>query len=94
MRAAVNDFHRLHPEVWTLFERFALEAASTGRRRFGVAAVWERLRWETAVNPDYASHGEWKLNNNYRAFYARRFMRAHPEHAGFFATRRQTSKAA
>lgn len=88
MLAEVRAFHAAHPEVWELFERFALEAARS-RSHFGVGAVWERMRWETAVNPRYADHGEYKLNNNFRAFYARRFMRLHPEHEGFFRTRVQ-----
>lgn len=33
-----------------------------------------------------------KLNNNYRAYYARRFHKMYPQHDGFFRTREQTSK--
>ena len=38
------------------------------------------------------NNGEFKLNNNYRAFYARAFMKKYPEYAGFFRLREQTSE--
>lgn len=91
LRDEVTRFHRAHPEVWKLFERFTFEAIQRGRNHFGVGAVWERLRWETMVNPEYDLDGAFRLNNNYRAFYARRFMRLYPQHEGFFRTRVQIS---
>lgn len=62
-------------------------------------AVWElfvrftleRIRWESDVATDEGG-STFKLNNNYRAFYARRFMRMYPEWSGFFRTREQPSK--
>lgn len=85
-------FHRQHPEVWKLFERFAFEAIAVEHRdKWGVGAVWERMRWETRVNRT-AYPQTFKLNNNYRAFYARAFARKHPEHAEFFRTREQKSQ--
>jgi hypothetical protein len=69
-----------------MFERFALEAHGLGRRRIGVALVWERIRWESLLR----TQGEaWKLNNDYRALYARRFMNDHPEARGLFEVRLQ-----
>ena len=32
------------------------------------------------------------INNNYKPFYARRFMACYPQHEGFFRTRKQTSE--
>lgn len=84
-------FHRTHPEVWDLFARFALELLRSGRKRIGAGAIWERIRWETMVNPDYADRKEFKLNNNFRAFYARRFERMYPGYEGCFEKRRQIS---
>jgi hypothetical protein len=82
----VTQFHHAHPEVWTYFERFTLELIRAGRTRYGAKGVMERVRWETALG------GEgFKINNNFTAFYARRFERLHPEHEGFFAKREQVS---
>jgi hypothetical protein len=75
-----------NPQVYELLRRFALEARRSGRRRMGIAALFERVRWFTAIE----THGDdFKLNNNWRAFYARLLMQNEPELAGFFETRVQ-----
>ena len=90
MQFEVAAFHKKHPEVWKLFVRFTQQRIGHGFSHYSVNAIFERIRWETDVAVDGAS--SFKLNNNYRAFYARRFMRLHPEHVGFFRTRKQLSK--
>ena len=90
MRAQCNEFHQQHPDVWDLFERFALDMIARGFEHYSVAAVWERIRWEKDAGGDGQS--EFKLNNNHKAFYARRFHRKHPQYDGFFRTREQTTK--
>ena len=92
MRAACNEFHLQHPDVWRLFVKFALEKAALGYDHFGVGSVFERLRWETSKGGE---EPELKINNNFRAFYARRFNRMHPYLGGgeFFRTRIQVSES-
>jgi hypothetical protein len=78
-------FHSENPHVYQLVCRFALEAIRAGRRHYGMKAIIERARWHTLVE----THGdEWRFNNNWTSFYARLFVRDHPEHAGFFELRR------
>jgi len=89
--AEVVAFHRAHPEVWAHFERYALQLVLAGRARFGARCVWERLRWESLVNPGAFGSDELKLNNNHFPFYSRRFARLHPEHAQLFRFRVQRS---
>lgn len=90
MREQVNRFHKDHPEVWDLFVRFTLDRIKRGFRNYSSKAIFERIRWETdSAGGDGVS--SWKLNNNYPAFYARRFAKIFPEHAEFFRTRKQTS---
>lgn len=79
-----------HPEVWRLFLHFTFQAINAGHKHMGVAAVWERIRWETTVGAQYTDES-WKLNNNFRAPAARRFAELYPRHATFFRTRRQRS---
>ena len=89
MREECGKFHARNPEVWRLFERFALEKIRLGFAHYGAKAVLERVRWE------YAEGGhepELKVNNNFPAFYARRFAREYPQYAGFFRTRAQVSE--
>lgn len=83
-------FHEAHPEVWELFERFALERIAAGFKHYSARGIFHRIRWEVA-RPDYDPDTEFKLNNNHSPFYARRFHRLHPEWNGFFRTRRQIS---
>ena len=77
------DFHKANPAVYATFERFALEALKH-RRKFGARMIWERMRWEVLI---VTRGSDYKLNDHYTPFYARLFMREHPEHAGCFETR-------
>ncbi len=95
MREQVEDFHRQHPIVWDLFKRFTFEVLRKGFKNYSVNAIFERIRWEQDIMIGANEHlkdARFKLNNNYRAFYARRFMAAYPHHDGFFRTRKQTSE--
>ncbi len=83
-------FSSQHPKVNELFVRFTKEIIDRGFSNYSVSAIFERIRWETD-QADVDGKSTFKLNNNYRAWYARRFMDANPEHAGFFRTRIRTS---
>ena len=73
-----------NPEVWRLFVRFAEDLATLGRR-FGIGQLAERVRWECAVAyPDK----EFKVNNSYRAYLARRLMDDVPTCRGLIEIRR------
>ena len=89
MREQVSAFHCKHPEVWDLFVKFSFEMIGKGYKNYSVKGVFERIRWEIDAGGDGVT--TFKLNNNYTAFYARRFMRAYPQHDGFYRTRKQIS---
>ena len=84
LEQAMESFHRDNPQVYELFKQYTGRARRSGRKHFGVGAVWERLRWETQIE---TVNDEFKLNNNHRAYYARKYMRDFPEAQGFFRTR-------
>ncbi len=91
-----EQFHSDNPHIYTLFCRFALEAARR-RDHYSVAAIWERIRWHLDVetdeemkNPDDRDKSL-KLNNNHKAYYARMFHKDHPHLDGFFRTRELTA---
>ena len=92
LRSQCTAFHRKHPQVWDLFVKFSFEMISRGYRNYSVNAVFERIRWEIDAGGDGTS--TFKLNNNYRAFYSRRFMRTYPQFDGFYRIRRQASEDA
>ena len=79
-----NEYHRQNPHIYQAFEKKTLEAISRGYKHCSAKGVFEILRWETAVA---ANHDEYKINNNYTPFYARLFMKNHPEHQEFFRVR-------
>ena len=83
-----RQWHKENPQVWILFERFTFDRINRGFEHYSAQAIWERIRWETGTGAD----SSFKLNNNYRGFYARAFEKMHPEHEGFFRKRVQTSK--
>ena len=56
------------------------------RKHYSSRAVFHALRWETVID----SGGEFKINNNWSPFYARKFMKESPSHEGFFRSRVQT----
>jgi hypothetical protein len=90
MRQQVIEFTEANPDVWRLFCGFTFDLINRGFSNYSANAIFERIRWEKDVGGNGVI--EFKLNNNYRAFYARAFMRKYPEHEGFFRTRDQVSK--
>lgn len=80
------DYHANNPHVYELFKTYANMAKKRGFKNFGAGAVFERLRWHMNVE---TTGDPFKLNNNYRAFYARLLMEEDPSFEGFFRTRRQ-----
>lgn len=76
-------YHADHPEVWVLFERFALQS-SRRRNRYSPWSVGGRVRWEG----DFVGDVDYKLSNNHIAYYSRAWMLLDPAVRGrFFATR-------
>lgn len=68
-----------------LFEKMALHIAGELKyKRYSARAIIDRIRWHEEI--EKGNHA-FKCGNNYTPDLARWFMRAHPEHAGFFVTR-------
>lgn len=81
-------YDEAHPEVYAILRRLAFEwKRRTGRHRLGIAALFERARWELSVQTGESP----SLNNDYRSFYARKLMRDEPALAGMFELRRSVA---
>ena len=78
------EWDRANPEFYELFKRFTLQLLRAGRNNIGSALIMERIRWETMLR---TSGEPFKVNNNYKSIYARRFMRDFPQHEGCFRIR-------
>lgn len=84
-QAEFEAFHEANPHVYRELRRMALWAHGRGHRRGAIELFWNRLRWEAYAQ----TMGDvYKLNNNYKSFYARRLMAHEPALAGFFETRK------
>ena len=86
--ARAERFHAANPHVYDLFKKYTFEAIMAGREHFSVISIFERIRWYT----DVETQGDpFKINQNFATYYGRQFMRDHPEHDGFFRTRKLRS---
>lgn len=84
------DYHAKHPEVWDMFVDFTLQMVRRGFHNYSIKAIFERIRWEKDAGGD--GETQFKINNNYAPYYARRFMKMYPAHDGFFRTRKLTTE--
>jgi hypothetical protein len=83
LRAAAEKWMDENPEAMRLFRRFASQMLAAGKR-FGIGQLTERVRWECALK----TRGEpFKVNNNFRAYIARRLIRENPRYAGLIEVR-------
>ncbi len=90
LRDAAAAFHKAHPKVYELFDRFTRDRINRGFEYYSAKAIFERIRWET--DQAKTEGNEFKLNNNFPPFYARAWMATNPEYQGFFRIRIQISK--
>lgn len=80
-----EKFHRDNGNVYCTLRRLALEWKNqTGGQKLSISALFERARWDLAIESD---DPEYRLNNNYRAFYARLLMRREKDLDGVFELR-------
>lgn len=78
-------FHAANPQVYVALRRLALGLRDRGFVSYGIAGLFEQLRWTYALQ---TGGDAYKLNNNYRSHYARLLMDNEPGLVGFFETRR------
>ena len=93
LEKAALEFHGKYPHVYQLVCRFAEQAIRRGYDRYGIAAIWERVRWEISMGFQSNVEAEdFKMPNNHRATYSRMWLNDHPEHPKFFQICRLRSK--
>ena len=83
LRAVAHEWMRAHPVALSLLRKYAGELVAAGVGRFGVALLWERLRYDTVIDRGLVNGGGdgggVKLPNNHRAYVAREMVRLWPE---------------
>ena len=78
-------FHADNPQVYEALHRLAVDLVDAGQRRFSIAMIYEVLRWQHAMR---TTDTQFKLNNDFRAGYARLLMANDSKLVGVFETRR------
>ena len=85
-----REFHAANPLVYQYMCKFARQyRAKFPTEKVGAKALYEKVRWEvwmTTSDPDF------KINNNFTAYYAREMMRREKDLEGIFETRKLREK--
>lgn len=78
--------YRTNPNVYRMFEAFALQAIQAGITRLSAWLIANRMRWEVELQKQVDE--EFKISNDFIGLYARLFMARHPQYSGYFVTKR------
>jgi hypothetical protein len=81
------EYDKENAEIYEFFKRYSLTAIQRGHKNLSAEFIFNVIRWETPIK----AGDDFKINNNAKPFYARKFMREFPKYEGFF--RKRTSKA-
>ena len=79
-----------HPEIWQKFKTLAFRVIDRGFKHYSAKTIFETMRFHTSIETGESP----KLNNNFTAYYSRKFMRDFPKHGEFFETRKSRIDAA
>lgn len=76
-------YHAENPHIYEAFKAYAQQLIAAGVTKLSAYLIYERMRWESLVT----GNDGYKLNNNYRPYYARLFMQDFPQFEGYFDLR-------
>jgi hypothetical protein len=83
------QFHNGNPHIYTRLVEMARQLKAKGFRRYSINSLFEVLRWHSALK---TKGSLFKLNNNYRSYYARLIMEKEPDIEGFFSIRKYSQQ--
>ena len=79
-------YHQANPGVYEKLVGLAREVKGAGRSTYGIASLFERLRWHYHIEQKLGDEA-FKLSNDYRSRYARLIMSQETDLADFFNLR-------
>jgi hypothetical protein len=79
------EWHKANPAVWQYFEKFSLEAIQRGRKKISHWLIINRIRWEVSI---LTTGEDFKISNDYIAFYARLWIALYPQHKDLFSIKK------
>ncbi len=77
------EYQEQNPDIWDKFKHFAEVTIEKGFKNYSAKGIFELIRWHTGAREAKG----FKVNNNYTAAYARKFMQEFPQYKEFFRTR-------
>lgn len=88
--ANFNQYDAENPGIYEAFKKFTFKAIDRHYKNYSAEFIFNVIRWETNSKAD----GDYKINNNFKPFYARKFMNDFPDYDGLFRTRKSKADAA
>lgn len=90
IRQAFEEFDAANPHVYETIKKLALHAIHLGKKKISFYMLTEVVRWEIYLKTNESAgvrlrdddDRRFKISNNYRPHYARKFINEFPEHAG------------
>ena len=79
------EWHSNNPAVWYYFEKFAFDAVNRGTKKISHWLIVNRIRWEVFI---VTTGSDFKISNDFIAFYARLWRIKYPQHKELFNTKR------
>lgn len=86
-REGFKEWLEGNPRLWFEFERRADMLWRRGRKHFGAKAIWESIRFDTAMAEEETDDSKYRLNNSWTSSLARLYLAHHPDRREFFETR-------
>ena len=83
------EWARENPHIIEMYLKYSREVSNSGRRRYGIKAITERVRWHVNVQ---TNGDEFKINNNHSAPMARLLVKLDPSLEGLFETREKSGR--
>lgn len=81
-----KEFDRRNPQVYKSLVDLAYQLRERGHKVIGIKMLIEVVRWQTKLK---TTDEDYKINNNYAPFYARKIMNDNPSLDGMFNLREQ-----
>lgn len=78
-------FHADNPNVFARLHTMALYLRRRGFKRWGIRNLWEKLRYDMAIETNTT---DFRLNDHYHSHYARLLMESDENLRGFFELRK------
>lgn len=85
IKAAFLRFHADNPHIYDELVMLTRRAQRAGATKIGIGMLFEVLRWRVTLR---TGGDDFKLNNNYRSYYARMIMMRNEDLLGIFEIRR------